>query len=200
MTSDIRKIAIVGSGGSGKSWLATRLHEATGLPLFHLDKELWQPGWVMPPREEVAARQQEIVQGERWIVDGNYNHTMGLRFAAADLVIFLDINRITCLWSAMRRAGKKRADMPDFLTEPSVFSKDSREFYRWIWSYPRVGRKAVLDWHARYPATAFLRVTTRRQMNRLVRQWQAQGKVSRITPQPGILEKLFVTTRGGAVR
>jgi len=175
---DIRsyhRIVIVGSGGSGKSWLATRLADVTGLPLFHLDKELWQPGWVMPPREQIIARQRQIISGDSWIIDGNYNDTMALRFAAADLVIFLDVNRVTCVMGAMRRAGKKRNDLPDFLQEPKVLSKDSIDFYKWIWQYPNTGRKAVFALHEQYENTSFLHIHGRREMRQLVSQWRAQA-------------------------
>jgi len=168
-----RRIILVGSGGSGKSWTAQRIAQITGYPLFHLDKEFLQPGWVMPPREERAARQQDMIAGTTWIIDGNYDSSMETRFAAADLVIFLDINRVACLISAMRRAGKKRDDLPDYLKEPGVFSKDGFDFYKWIWSYPETGRRTVVALHQRYPNTAFLRVKSRRQMGQLLKQWHA---------------------------
>ena len=53
-------IIIVGNSGSSKSWLSKRIYARTEYPLFHLDKELWQPGWIMPPREEKIAKQQKM--------------------------------------------------------------------------------------------------------------------------------------------
>jgi len=163
-----QKIAIVGSGGSGKSWLASRIAEITGYRLYHLDKEFWQPGWVMLPREEQVVRQQAMIAGDRWIIDGNYEHLMASRFAAADLVIFLDINRFTCVFSALRRAGKKRDDLPDFLEEPGLFSRDTWQFIKWIWYYPKDGRANVLTLHAEHPEVEFWRIRTRRAAQRLV--------------------------------
>jgi len=177
---DFRRIILVGCGGSGKSWTAKRIAEITGYRLFHLDKEFWQSGWVMPSREERAVRQQTMIAGDAWIIDGNYDANMVARFAAADLVIFLDINRIVCLVSAMLRAGKERGDMPDGLKEPSMFSKDARDFYKWIWSYPTTGRRTVLALHQQYQDTAFLRVQTRRQMTRLLAQWRAGAEGKRV--------------------
>ena len=94
MITDIRKynkIILIGSGGSGKSWLSKRISKLTGYPVFHLDVEHWKPGWVMPEKDERLAHEQKIMQGDKWIIDGNYNNTMEIRFAAADLVIFLDM-------------------------------------------------------------------------------------------------------------
>jgi len=167
-----QKIAIVGSGGSGKSWLASRIAEITGYRLYHLDKEFWQPGWVMLPREEQVVRQQAMIADDRWIIDGNYDSSMELRFAAADLVIFLDLGRVACLVAAARRTGKARPDLPDYLVEPRAFSRDFFDFARWIWGFPNTGRKAILDLHQKFPGTNFLRLKSRQEVNRLVAQWR----------------------------
>ena len=168
---DYSKIILVGSGGSGKSWLSERIAALTGYRLYHLDRELWQPGWVMPSKEEKIAKQREMIKGDKWIIDGNYNSTMELRFAAADLVIFLDINRVACILSAVKRTGKKRADLPDYLTEPRVFSKEFRAFCRWIWFYPKTGRKTVMALREKYPEKDFVRIKTRREMKKLLSEW-----------------------------
>jgi len=96
---------------------------------------------------------------------------METRFAAADLVIFLDISCIVCLASAMRRLGRKRDDMPEGLKQPSAFSKASRDFYKWIWDYPATGRNIVLALHQQHFGTTFLRVRSRRQIRCLLTQW-----------------------------
>ena len=42
----MQRVLIVGPGGAGKSWLAKRIAARTGVPLVHLDRGFWQPGWV----------------------------------------------------------------------------------------------------------------------------------------------------------
>ena len=165
---DYKKIILLGSGGSGKSWMAKRIAEITGYPLFHLDKEHWQPGWVMASREEKIARQQEIMNGDAWIIDGNYNGTMELRFAAAELVIFLDINRVVCILSAAKRAGNKRSDLPDYLTENKWLSKEFLQFAKWLWGYPKTDKPRVMALRDKYPEKAFLRLNSRREMRKFL--------------------------------
>ena len=162
------RIMVVGSGGSGKSWLASRIAAHTGHPVYHLDKEFWRPGWVMTPPEEIVTRTRQMIAAPRWIIEGNYAATMGLRFAAADLVIFLDINRVVCLASAVRRLGRPRPDLPPDVAEPPLWSRDFLEFAQWIWRYPATERPTVLRLHAADPATRFLRITSRRQMRDLL--------------------------------
>jgi len=166
--SKFKRIAIVGSGGSGKSWLATRLAAVTGYPVYHLDKCFLKPGWTMLPRDVREAQRRAMMAGDSWIIDGNWASSMAPRFATADLVIFLDLNRLVCLWGALRRAGKQRPDMPDNVADPKRFSRANLLFYRRIWDYPKAERPAVLALHDANPGTTFLRLRSHREIEYLL--------------------------------
>ncbi|MCL2545877.1 MAG: hypothetical protein FWE06_01615 [Oscillospiraceae bacterium] len=117
--------------------------------------------------------QRELISGERWIIDGNYGSTIELRFAAAEVVIFLDINRFVCMLSVAKRVGKKRSDLPEYLKERGVFSKEFLTFCKWIWEYPKTKKKTVMALHKKYSDKPFLRVKTRREVRSLLAQWGA---------------------------
>jgi adenylate kinase family enzyme len=38
----LRRVLVIGPGGSGKSWLARRIGDITGLPVLHLDVFYWR--------------------------------------------------------------------------------------------------------------------------------------------------------------
>ena len=61
----MRRVAIMGPGGAGKSTLARTVGERTGLPVFHLDRYFWHPGWVETPLEEWRALQAQLAHAER---------------------------------------------------------------------------------------------------------------------------------------
>jgi len=71
----MNRIAVIGCSGSGKSTLSRQLGERLNIPVIHLDRVFWQPGWVEPPRDEFAASVCSAVAGERWILDGNFGNT-----------------------------------------------------------------------------------------------------------------------------
>lgn len=165
------RIIILGSPGSGKSWLSKQLAQKTGLPLIHLDKEYWNPGWEETPKDKWAEKIQELIKKEKWIIDGNYNTTVEMRFTAADLVLFLDVSRWLCVWRAAKRTGKKRSDLPGFLEEPSLFDKEFLEFCRFIWAFPKTGKITILDMHQKYPDKTFIRIKNKRQIRTIVKSF-----------------------------
>ena len=170
---DYKKIIIIGGSGSGKSRLAKHIAELTSYPLCHLDNVFWKPGWVKSSKEEFIKKQQEIMNTENWIIDGAYNSTLEMRFAAADLIILLDINRIVSIISAAKRHGNKRSDLPEYLDENTIFGKDFFELCNYIWSYRKTGRKVVMALRDKYSDKTFLHIKSRREAKRLVRDWRA---------------------------
>jgi len=169
-----KKIILIGSGGSGKSYIAKKIAQITNYPLYHLDNEFWKPDWIMATKEEKIKRHEELFDGETWIIDGNYNSTLEIRFAAADLVVFLDVNRIVCILSAARRAGKKRSDLPDYLTESKWFSKEFAQFAKWQWNYPKYDRPKILALRDKYPEKKFLHIKSRDEANKLLDKWRSK--------------------------
>ena len=131
---------IIGCGGSGKSTLARALGEKTGLPVIHLDKLFWKPGWVESSKEEIDQRIREEIEKPRWIIDGNYNRTLELRAARCDTIIFLDFHRVTCLLGVVKRIlttyGTVRPDMG-----PGCPERFDPEFLKWVWNYNRDKRE-----------------------------------------------------------
>ncbi|MBD0320422.1 MAG: DNA topology modulation protein [Gemmatimonadetes bacterium] len=139
----MRRVIVIGSGGAGKSTLATRLGEITGLPVHHLDAFYWRPGWVESPPEEWSRTIAALAAEPVWIMDGNYSRTLDQRLAACDTAIFLDLPRTLCIARVIRRRlryrGRSRPDMA-----PDCPEQVPPEFLRWIWRYPIDRRPAVL--------------------------------------------------------
>jgi adenylate kinase family enzyme len=160
--SKYKRIILVGNNGSGKSFFSKELAKITGLPLIHLDNEYWQPCWQALPRDEWEERQRQLISGDEWIVDGNYTGTMELRFERAELIIFLDVNRIVCLMGVLKRRGKKRTDIPDYLDE-----RLDKGFFRMcagLWRFAKKRRPAIMSLHEKYPDKAFWIIKGRRKM------------------------------------
>jgi adenylate kinase family enzyme len=156
-------VAVIGAGGAGKSIFARELGDRTGLPVIHLDRLFWKPGWVPMPKDEWHVMHGELLEVDRWIIDGNYGGEMEPRLAAADTVVFLDLPRLVCVWGALRRhwrhRGGGRQDMVPGQREPFDLT-----FLWWILRYPDTRRPGVLARLARLPATTqVVRLRSRRE-------------------------------------
>jgi adenylate kinase family enzyme len=116
LPASIRRVAILGGGGAGKSTLARRMGAALGLPVIHLDRIVFGPGWSRNPPQMVQERLATQL-GEAWIVEGTYAETSALTLPQADLVLWLDQPawlRVYRCWRKTRdHRGKPRADRPD---------------------------------------------------------------------------------------
>jgi adenylate kinase family enzyme len=115
----MKRVAIVGRGASGKSTLARRLGQITGLPVIELDKIFWRPGLVATPRDQWVVVQERLVAGDGWIMDGDLgpHDAVEVRLRAADTIIFLDFSLLRCALQAIKRSPE-RAD-----------------FWRWLLAY-----------------------------------------------------------------
>jgi adenylate kinase family enzyme len=140
----VKKVLVIGSGGSGKTTFSKQLAARTGLPLIHLDQLFWRPGWDPTPDAEWDRLITELSGRDAWIMDGNYGRTIATRMAAADTVIFLDLPRLVCTWRIMKRqiryAGRTRPDSAAGCPERLTW-----EFVSWVWTYPSRRRPEMLQ-------------------------------------------------------
>jgi adenylate kinase family enzyme len=147
--SNQKRIAIIGCCGAGKSTLARILGDKLNLPVIHLDAYYWQPGWQETAKNEWLTVHQELIAGDRWIIDGNYASTMEIRLARANTIIWLDFNRYLCLWRVIKRYfqyfGSKRPDMA--IGCPERFNW---EFLQYVWNFPEIHRLKIVERLAKY--------------------------------------------------
>ena len=136
----MERIMIIGCGGSGKSTLARQLGEKLDIPVVHLDKLFWKPGWVSLTREAFDAVHREAISKEKWIMDGNFDRTIPERLGRCDTVIYLDFSRFACLCGVLKRIlttyGKVRPDMGEGCPE-----RIDWEFLKWVWNFNKNKRE-----------------------------------------------------------
>ena len=137
----MERIIIIGCGGAGKSTLARKLGEVLNLPVVHLDKLFWKPGWVETTAEEFDALLAMELVKDHWIMDGNFNRTMPERIKRCDTIIYLDFSRFACLTGVLKRIittyGKVRPDMGEGCPE-----RIDLEFLEWVWNFNKNKRES----------------------------------------------------------
>jgi adenylate kinase family enzyme len=130
-----KRIAIIGSSGSGKSTFANKLGKVLNRSVIHLDKEYYTSGWKekYPTKADWIDFQRKLIAGDEWIIDGNYRSSMIMRLDRADAIIFFDFPKWFCLWRAFKRIFNRQQpfDKPEGMRE-----KISWELIRRVITYP----------------------------------------------------------------
>ncbi|MEU2611504.1 AAA family ATPase [Micromonospora sp. NPDC007271] len=157
----MRRILIVGSSGAGKSTLAREVARRLDLPLIHLDRHFWRPGWIAATDADFRAEVARLAARSAWVMDGNYRSTLDLRLPRADLLVLCDPPWPLCLARVLRRRWAYRAtprpDLPDGCPEQLDL-----QFLRYVWRYPRRSRPLVYAAVAAHaPEVPVIRLRTR---------------------------------------
>ncbi len=99
------RICILGPSNSGKSTLAAAIGAAHGHDVIHLDLLYHHPNsdWEPRPKDEFIALHDMAIQGDRWVIDGNYSRGFPQRLARATGLILLDIPTAASLLRYVRR-------------------------------------------------------------------------------------------------
>jgi adenylate kinase family enzyme len=131
------RVLVYGVTGSGKTTLARKIAENTGLPWHSVDDLTWEPGWVGVPPEEQRRRIAAICAGDRWILDSGYSSWLDVVLARLEFIVALDYSR----WRTLARLTRRSLARA---TDHRTICNGNTETFRHMLS-----RDSILAWHFR---------------------------------------------------
>ena len=138
----MKKVAVFGNAGGGKSTLSRRLAEITGLPLYIVDHIQFPEGRYRPEEkdggkiahEEYVRIHKEILGRDQWIIDGFDTVALAWeRFAAADTLVHVDLPVLTHYWGVTKRLVAGQFRNPEGWPENTPVWESSLDSYRVVW-------------------------------------------------------------------
>lgn len=104
-----KRIYIIGSGGSGKSYLADLLSDKFDIPHYHLDDINWIKKYTKSRiRDTKIKKLRSITRRKRWIIEGAYVSWISEAIKKADIVIWLYPNEFLMAYRIMKRFIKRK--------------------------------------------------------------------------------------------
>jgi adenylate kinase family enzyme len=130
----MKRVAIFGNAGAGKSTLAKRLAALTRLPLYPIDMMEFSEGGNAVPHEDYVKAHADVLRRDEWIIDG-YGGTARAweRFAAADTLIHIDLPLATHHWFVTKRLIKGLFAAPEGWPPGSPLWSSSMASYKVLW-------------------------------------------------------------------
>lgn len=131
--SEMRRVAVFGNAGGGKSTLARQLARITRLPLHSLDTIKYKPGGGEVPHSEYLTVHSELLRGDAWIIDGfGCVPSAWERFSVADTLIYIDLPLLKHYVWVTKRLVYGLAATPEGWPENSPMWSSTLNSYRVI--------------------------------------------------------------------
>src|SRR6266545_6345890 len=127
----MKRVAVFGNAGGGKSTLAERLADVTRLPLYPLDTIQFRAGGGEVPHEEYLKAHADLLRQDEWIIDGfGCVASAWERFARADTLVYIDLPLVTHHWWVTKRLLKGLFAAPQGWPENSPLWSSTMNSYR----------------------------------------------------------------------
>lgn len=131
----MKRVVIVGNGGSGKSYLGQKVSEVLSSEYISLDDLFWEPGRFDAKRSPEAVEQDinHLKTQESWVVEGVFGGMAEQFIPYAGLFIFLDIDWDVCKASMLSRTkpGQTEETLSELITWcAAYYTRDNKNSYK----------------------------------------------------------------------
>lgn len=138
----MKKVAVFGKPGSGKSTLGKALASTTGIQLHQLDSIVYKKNGELVDRNLFEEAHEKILSSESWIIDGfgpigSFNQ----RLEAADTLVYIDLPYLTSYWFVTKRLLKGLFVKPEGWPDGSSILKGTLESYKVLRLCPKFWNK-----------------------------------------------------------
>ena len=162
------RISIIGGAGTGKTTLSNILSEKYNIPVTHIDGIHHLKNWQVRDKAERDKIILDIVENEKWIIDGTYKDTLKQRLEKSDLIIWLDYSTFSQIKGILKRffknPGKEKPEIP------GCNERLNWEFLKYVLAYRKKKRHHVVNALEGIDQSKVLIFTKQKKLNKWLKQ------------------------------
>ncbi len=134
----MKKVAVFGKPGGGKSTLSKKLSAATGIKLYPLDLIAYKKNGERVAPEKYAEAHEKIINSDSWIIDGlGTLESLRARINAADTLIYIDLPYWVHYWWVTKRLMLSLFVKPEGWPDESSVLKGTFESWKYLRMSPQ---------------------------------------------------------------
>ena len=127
----MKKIYIIGPVGAGKTTLAKRMSARYEIPMYQLDKVVWDDdqGNIKRSNEEIQKLFNEILNNDSWIIEDVGRKSFAEGVKQADIVYYIDLPSKVIYKRCIFRWIKQKLGKEEYNYKPTL--KGLRQMLTW---------------------------------------------------------------------
>lgn len=163
---ELKRIAIIGLPGSGKSTFSNKLGKALNIPVYHLDVHRFEKGGKKKDEQEFKAIQKALLDKQSWIIEGCSTSTFEMRFAKADTFMYFRLPRFLVFWRLVKRMFWKNNE----LTKTGCINAINWRLLKYTWNFDRENHEEISRLKNKYPDVSFYLFKRSKEVNEFLRK------------------------------
>jgi len=142
----MKKIAVFGKPGGGKSTLSKKLALSTGIKLYPLDSIEYQKNGKKVDSDTYENAHKRILSEDNWIIDGLGGiESFYIRLQTADTLIYIDLPYIVHYWWVTKRFFKGLFKTPQGWPDSCSITKGTIQSYKVLKICPNFWNDKLLE-------------------------------------------------------
>ena len=170
LLATVERVLVIGCSGGGKTTFSAKIADLHRLEFQSLDRDVrWLPGWVERDRTEQRAIISDMVQRDRWVMDGSGASSFDLRLPRTDLVLWVRVPRWVALIGLLKRVSRFYGSVRPAMAEGCPEPLPDRDFLSYIWNFEKKYAPLFVKQIERYgPDVPVAVLNSHREMDRLL--------------------------------
>ena len=176
------KYLVMGHSGSGKSSLTKLISGIKHIPLLYLDCVHFESDWKARNDEEARKIVKDFMdKNESWVIDGNYfKFELEERVKQANVIVYLNFNRISCLIRAYKRYFKYKGKERESISKGCYETMDA-EFISWILKEGRTKERInMFNEIVKTPNKIIVVIKNQKELNKFINTLKSGNKLEDI--------------------